>query len=511
MFSKKKSSKSDVKNIVTLNIYADKNYIFKNDLFKPLKKLTFNKNNFITSYVSNKDLITTTMHISRSIPDEDIADYIDIKAYEELGLDQATQYTVTYHEVETDAEEREFHLFVAEPEVLDALYLPLKNQTKYIDLILPAPLLYKVLYKKEILRDNNNHCFIYFTKNEASITIYKNGQYLYSKFMEFSLEQIYDKYCELIGEKVDEKEFYKILETEGLKTIDENYQKNFMKIFGELFIIINDIIIYAKRAFELDGIDQMFIGSQNGPIIGLDDYSQNYLGLDSIDFNFNNYDIKNDEWYTDQLQYLMLLSTLDYIEDSEGYVNLTMYPRPPSFMNRASGQFIIALLSSILLSLIYPMIYFGGYYLNSAKIYAYDSQDKKLTIESNKYKAILEKKRAKIKLLEKKLAQLLDIYNSKTETLRVIYNKKVNYRLKSATFYILAKELNKFDLNIDNLRSDNDTFYISLVSSNDRKITKLIQYISDKHFNDIVHIDIDKIQKDPQNNYYRGLLTVEFR
>ncbi len=175
-----------------------------------------------------------------------------------------------------------------------------------MDLIVPAPLLYKSLYTKEILQDNNSHCFVYFTQNDAFVTIYRNGEYLYSKSIEFTLEQIYDKYCEAVGEKVDEKEFYTILESEGLKTTNNDYQQNFMKIFAEVFITINDIIIYAKRAFNLDSIDQMFIGSERGPIIGLDDYSQNYLGLHSTDFNFN-YNITNEEWYTDQLQYLMLI------------------------------------------------------------------------------------------------------------------------------------------------------------------------------------------------------------
>ena len=162
MFLKKSSSESTVKNVVTLNAYADKSYAFKNDLFKPLDKLSYNTSNFITSYVNNKDIITTTVNISRSIPEEDIADILDIKAYEELGLDQANTYIISSIEVDNAAEEREYHIFVAEPESLDELYLPIKEQTKYVDLIVPAPLLYKSLYSKEILQDNATHCFVYF-------------------------------------------------------------------------------------------------------------------------------------------------------------------------------------------------------------------------------------------------------------------------------------------------------------------------------------------------------------
>lgn len=61
------------------------------------------------------------------------------------------------------------------------------------------------------------------------------------------------------------------------------------------------------------------------------------------------------------------------------------------------------------------------------------------------------------------------------------------------------------------LFSKNDTVWMSLVSSDDRKFTELIKYISDTHFDEISQIDIEKIQKDPKNNYYKGLLKVELK
>ncbi len=510
MFLNKNSSKSAVKNIVTLNAYTDKKYIYKGDSYQPLNKLSYNSSNFITSYIGNKDLINTTVSISRSIPNEDIADILDIKAYEELGLDQTTNYVISSTEVENSGEEREFHIFVAEPEVLDELYLPVKQQTKYIDLVLPAPLLYKALYRKEILQDNGTHCFIYFTKHDAFVTFYRNGEFLYSKSIDFSLEQIYDKYCELVGEKVDEKEFFTILESEGLKTAKSGYQQNFMKIFLEVFITINDIIIYAKRAFQLETIDHMFIGSAQGPIIGLDEYSQNYQGLQSADLNFN-YNVKNDEWYTDQLQYLMLLNSFDAMEDEDSVVNLTMYPRPPSFVNRASGQFIIATFAAISIGLAYPLLYLIGSYIDDAKIYALNLENNKLTTETQKYKKILGEKKQKISALDKEIARVTKIYGGKTKTLTAIYDKKVNYRLKSGILYTIAEDLDKYDVHVNNMYSKNDTLWLSIVSSDDRKFTEVIKHISDKHFDEINQIDIELIKKDPESSYYKGLLKVELK
>jgi hypothetical protein len=513
MFLTKKSSdksQSSVKNVMTVNAYAGQHYILKNDAFQAQNKLTYNKSNFIVSYLSNKDMINTVVYLSRSIPEEDIADILDIKAYEELGLDQASDYIISSIEVESKGEEREFHIFVAEPEVLNELYLPIKEQAKYIDLVVPAPLLYKGLYRKEILNSTGVHCFIYFTRQDAFVTLYRDGEYLYAKSIEYSLEQIYDKFCELAGEKVDENEFYKILETEGLKTTNYEYQQNLIKIFGEIFITINDIIIYAKRAFQLDNINKMFIGSVRGPIVGLDEYSQNYLGLESVDLNFN-YSVNNDEWYTDQLQYMMLLSAFDYMEDETSIVNLTTFPRPPSFVNRASGQFIIATLAAISIGLAFPLMYLVGSYINDAKIYALDIQNNKLQEESQKYKKILGIKKTEIGILDKKRDKLSKTYSGKTKTLTSIYDKKVNYRLKSGIFHQIADELTKHDVNVDMLFSDNDTLWASLVSSNDRKLTELIQYISDKHFEEIDQIDIKLIEKDLENGYYKGLLKVELK
>lgn len=499
-----------MKNVIVHDSYIDKSYIFKNDSFHSLKKLHYNTSNFVTSYMNNKDMIITTIKLSRSIPEEDIEDIIEIKAYEELGLDQASNYIISSFEIETDDDEREFHIFVVTSELLEELYLPVKEETKYLDLIIPAPLLYKALYKKEILDDNAIHCFVYFTQNDAFITFYKNGDYLYSKSIDYSLDQLYDKYCELLGEPVDKKEFLSTLESEGLKATDETYQENFMKIFSEVFISINDIAIYAKRAFELDTIDHMFIGSSKGPIIGLDDYSQSYLGLQSSELNFT-YDIKNDEWYVDQLEYLMLLSSLIHIEEGLSSINLTMFPRPPSFMNRTSGQFIIATFAAISAGLALPLVYLLGSYTNDAKIYALGIQNSELKAEVVKYKKILSDKKSKIAGLDKNIADLLDKYNGKTKTLNAIYDKKVNYNLKSGRLHVVADELNKFDVFVDLIYTNDDIVWMSLVSSDDRKFTELIKYISDTHFDKINQIDIERIQKDVDNDYYRGILKVDLK
>jgi hypothetical protein len=510
MVSSNNSSKAKIKNIVTVDIYSHVNYVFKNDVLNTLVKLVYNTSNFVTSYLSNKDIISTSIKLSRSIPEEDIAYTIDIKAYEELGLDHAISYMISYVESDNEGQERKFHIFVSESSVLDRKFLPVKEKTKYVDLILPAPLLFKSLYKKEILPQNNTHCFIYFTKNDAFITLYKNGEYIYSKSIEYSLDQIYNKYCEIVGERVDEDEFFSLFKSEGLKVTNSEFQQNLMKIFVEVFITINDIIIYAKRAFKLSGIDHIFIGSQKGTILALDDYCQNYLGLNSSELNFD-YELENDEQYTDQLHYLMLITTFDYLEDESNKVNLTMYTRAPSFVNRASGQFIITTFLAISFALAYPLMYLLGSYANDTKIYVLKKEDKVLSRESSKYKKILSVKKNEIKKLDNKRQKLESKYHGKTKTLTAIYDKKVNYKLKSGIYYMLAEELAKFNVNVDMLSSDGDDFRLSLISTEDRKFTEVIKYFSEKHFDEIKYIDIQRIEKNSEDDYYKGLLKMELK
>ena len=283
-----------------------------------------------------------------------------------------------------------------------------------------------------------------------------------------------------------------------------------MKLFGDIFIQINDIIIYAKRAFDLTKIDQMFMGSSKGPIAGLDEYSENYLGLQSAEMDFD-FGIESDEWYTDQLQYMLAVSAIEYMQDRDGIVNLTIFERAPAFPKRASGQFIIATALAIMAGISYPVYYLVGSYMNDATNVVLSANDKKLRDEAQKYKTILGSKKKEIKKLDGRIADLSKVYHGKEKTLSSIYDKKVNYHLKSELLYNLARDIKHFDVNIDVLSSDKNSFSISLLSKDDKEITKLIKYISEKHFDQINSIDIEKISKDAGSEYYNGILKVDLQ
>jgi len=498
------------KHITTINPYIGSFYEYKNQEFKKVKKLVYNDKNYTISYLTNKEMIISSLDTGQKLSEDELEGYFFEKAYEELGLDEEKEYTINYQKRDDDPDSFVYNLFISEPEKVDTYFAEVVEEIKYIDLLIPAPLLFKTLYTNQVLESRDAHCYIYFTMKDAFVTIYKDGNFIYSKSLEYSLEQIYEKYCALIGEKVDKVEFFEILNSEGLKTSNTEYQQNLMKIFGEIFLQINDIVIYAKRAYNIESIQKLFLGSVDSPIIGLSDYGYNYLGIPAFNLDFN-FDIKNDEWYVDQLQYLMLKSGLDYVEEPSKTLNISTYPRAPIFTKRASGQFIISFIVATLLAIGLPLFYLVPAYSIEAYNLKLLKDDKKLTETSSKYKKILEDKNKIITDKKKELKKLEEIFERKAMTLSAIYNKKVNYKFKSNFFYIFSKDLEKYNLHVEEIYSDNDSFTLHLISNDEKNITKYIKYVSKKYFKDIKVIDIKRIELNEKEAVYRGVLKVEYK
>ncbi|MBU1668364.1 hypothetical protein KKC13_08070 [bacterium] len=498
------------KNIITINPYINSYYEYKNQEFKNFEKLTYNDKNFIIAYATNKDMIIASLDIGYDVDEDEIDDHLYMKAYEELGLDEEKEYSIKYQKRNADEMSNIYNLFISETELMHQKFASIVEETKYIDLVIPAPLLYKTLYSNNILENKNAHCYIYFTMHDAFVTIYKDGNFIYSKSLEFSLEQVYDKYCVLLGEKVDKKEFFELLESEGLKSTNSQFQQNLMKLFGEIFLQINDIIIYAKRAYNIESIQKLFLGSVKSPIIGLGDYGYNYLGIPTFNLDFN-FDIKNDEWYVDQLQYLMVKSGLDYLQEPDNILNLSSHPRPPIFAKRASGQFIISTVFASLLAIGVPLGYLVPSYMTDAYTITLDIQNKDLSKEVATYKKILNEKQLTIKQNKQELKKLDAIFESKAKTLTSIYSKKVNYNFKSGFLYIFGEDLKKFDVNVEEIFSDEDTFTLHLLSADEKNITKYIKHISEKYSKEIKVIDIKRIEINRKDSLYRGVLKVSYK
>ena len=470
----------EYKKIVGLDPYLQKFIIYdkaKNEI-RLSQDVKSNKHNIHSSFLQTKYFITTKIKISKNIPQEDIEDILTTKAYEELDLDPTIEYKITYTELPTDlhSKDREFQLFLVDYETLHNIFDPYIEKMEFLDFIFPIPTLFQALYTNDILINYETHIFIYFQNDDAFLTIYRNGQFIYTISLKFSFEYMAQRLSELKGAEVTQEELIENLRKYGLKIPDFQEVQYYMQIFSELFMHINDVLIYAKKSFELENIDKIFISSDIGQIAGIEEYAQTYLGQKAYDFEFD-YGFENNDSSVTHIHSLLILKTKECHENEE-CVNFTIFQRPPSIWKRPSGQLIATLAASLIIAFAYPMYnYILAYKYQLEKILL-QKEYTKIHAKRVSLEAQINSIKNEIKKIDNQINVVLAHLNEKKESLKKIYDKKVHYTMKAATVAEFAQDLKKYKIHLLDLNNTNKTFNLNVAANDDKKITELIKYIT---------------------------------
>jgi len=507
-----KSDQHSFSSVLSVNPYKE---TYVNGVFNFLshaKSPEFSKDQFAISYLNTKKFINAQIEISKNISDEDLYDAINSKAYDELALDNAVEYQIQYIETfnNLDKENKHFHVFIVDPLEVTQTFVNVIENIKYIDVTIPAPLLLKSIYSKEIINSCAVHCFIYFQENDAFVTIYGNKKFIYTKSIKYSLVDMYERFCELYGERIEYSSFLKFYSNVSLKETDSEYKEHFIKLYKELFANVNDILTYAKRAFEIEKFEHVYIGSQVQTVTKLDEMLEVELNIKASEFDFD-YGYKSFDSCTDQLHALMQVYTT--ISKDERYeCNFSVNRRPPAFVKRKSGKIIMLTAASFILAFIYPLTYWALSYTQGLQqdILQQDYKevhDIKITRES----AIKNKEADKAKsivLLNVEKAE----YMNKKNTLVKIHDIKVNYPMKAKLLASLTKDLNKFGVKMQSVSyqetNASKTFDLNLVSAKDRKITKLLQHLTKTHEKEF-NFKLEDISYDEKSKVYFSQLKVD--
>lgn len=477
---------------------------------------TYDKQQYVISYLNTKSFINSSITISKNIPEEDLYDAIYNKAYDEFGLDQAIMYKIQYIETfnTLDEENRSFHIFIIDPIIIDDIFKSSIEKVKYIDYIIPSPLLLKSLYDKEILTQSGVvDCFIYFQENDTFIAIYKDKNFIYSKSINYSLLQMYERFCEIYAQNIEYEEFINFLSDEDLKVSNSPYKAAIIKLYKEIFANINDILTYVKRALEIDKIDSIYIDTELPSITKLDEIAEVELSIKSSSFNFNYGFQSNDNRHVDYIHYLMQIYTT--VSTAQRYeCNFTAYHRPPRFTKRDSGKVILFTAASLVLAFIYPISYWALTHAQSLQ-YKLLEEDYRRTheIKITRETTINIKRTQKEKVSELLAAEEQE-YIDKKNTLIKIHDVKVNYPMKANLLHKLTKDLNNYNVQLEfALYSEttnkdnklNKELNLGLVSSNDKKITDFIKYLTNI-YEGKYHFFIDKISyEDTEKLYFAEL------
>jgi len=506
------SSQHTFSSVLSVNPYKDTYFNSISSFISETSSPSYSKDQFVISYLNTKSFINAQIEISKNIPDEDLYDAISSKAYDDLALDQAIEYQI--HFIESfntlDEKNRYFHVFVVDPLEMADTFIHTVEKIKYLDIIIPAPLLLKSLYTKEIIDSDGVHCFIYFQESDAFITIYNDKEFVYTKSLKYSFIEMHERFCELYGERVDYTSFIEFFTTESLKETSSDYKEYFIKLYKEIFANINDILTYIKRAFDIDKFEHIYVGSQLQTLTKLYEMAEVELHIKSTEFNFN-YGLETMQGaYVDQLHALMsIYTTLDY--DQKYDCNFTLYRRPPVFLKRESGKLILLTAASFAIAFAYPITFWILSYAQALqedllKQKYNDLHIIKVTREATINSRLAEKNKA-VALLENEKKE----YSDKKNTLIKIHEVKVQYPMKASLLTTFSRELEKFGVNVEELdykESENKkSLTLHLRSKQDRQVTRLIEHLT-KNYEKQFKFELEEIYYNEDFKKYFSELKV---
>jgi len=501
----KKGSKNSV---ITINSYNGDICKVTQNNFSKLSKLKRANNDTLISCIANKDLIIEPVELSASLPPDSIDSVITDKVYDELRLDPAIEYEISPIKTSYISNKIKYQTFIVDKNELKNQLSNISKKVKVIDYVIPSPLLYKSLYQSKILDTNSIDMFIYFGDYDTFITFYKKGEYLYSKSIKFSLENIYDRFIELSQDTtLNQEQFKNMLSSVGLKSENDKHRELLIRIMNECFLTINDVVIYTKRAYDIKDIKKGFIGFSWGYLDGIEAYAKNYLNVDaySMDTLFSS-GVK-----CNAIDKLMYLTAQELNSSTLELPNFTPYPKPLPIAKRPSGK-IISLFIVIVLLFMIPIAYdyFVGLSLKGQNIIL-EKKEQKLTAIANRYKASIKQKREELKALDKALDKTSKLYDTKKEKLTQVYNKKFNYSLRSEQLALITNILKGYDIKSREIEIDDNRYLIEIESKDDKEITLFIKQIVSKLNKSIKDINIRDIKFDKLEGLYKGKLVIEFK
>ncbi|ALV24483.1 hypothetical protein CIG2463D_0910 [Campylobacter iguaniorum] len=497
--------------IISIDLFKQTAFCCQKDSLSSKSILKLEKENgFFISYVQHKDIIISSIDIT--VANYDIPTYDEIegiiiqKAYQELGLDPNLEYQIKYIKQNNPNTNSIYDVFIANNRTIENKFKDIIPQIKYLDCIAPAPLLLSSLYTNSLLAKDKVDCFIYFQEDDAFLAVYQNGEYFQSKSLtRYSLGAINNKFTELTGNRLENEDFFNKLKQNGLNIEQKEY---LTQILDDIFYYVSDVINSITK-FSGVIIQNIYIGSDIGSINGLDKFVQDRLLIKTQDFNFD-IPLKNKELDQTYLHNLMILYAKDYIKDKK-LLNFSNFLRPPPFLSRDSGVFILIVFISLVIGLLYPIYQFSyGYYLSmeidkeqiileeiSQKNILYKNQINQLIADVQQIKQTLENKQNDLQL--------------KKDLLDQIYDKKMNYPMKGVAIYDITKYINKTDIKIKEISINNRMIVLDLISSNDKHITQLIEDLRASNIYKTVTKEISLVDSNSTKRYYESNVTVEIR
>jgi len=311
------------------------------------------KKSFIGSRVSYSDVILHSFKVLETMSDDELNTNVEIKMYDDAGLDLQKKYKMTYTKKELDFEDSVLiEAFAIDVDRITESLSSVLKDTKHIDFLALPFLSFTTLYKNKIIEAKND-LFVYIDEHESFLSIYKDGKYLSTKSL-INLEEIAKK-LEVAGvditvEALKEHLFTKGLDASAYERGETTLFNELEAIFASIFTKINDIVVHNRSVFGFEKIDRIFLSMENGRLKGAREFIKNF-GMSDVEVrDFNVFRNKEEGNFFEKI----VTSYIgDKLESKDFRHNLTIFEREPAFYKKESGRVLLVASSIIVLSLLY--------------------------------------------------------------------------------------------------------------------------------------------------------------
>ncbi len=467
----------------------------------------FNKNSLIGSRIVYRDVILHSFKVSQTMNDEELKTNIEIKMYDDAGLDLQKKYKIAYIKKELDFEDSILiEAFAVEIERITESLSGVLNQTKYIDFLALPFLSFTTLYKNKIIEAKND-LFVYIDEHEAFLSIYKDGKYLSTKSL-IDLEEM-SKKIEVAGIDISIGELEEHLSKKGLDV--STYEKGETVLFNEIetifssmFTKINDIVLHNRSVFGFEKIDRIFLSMRNGRLRGAREFIQNF-GFNDVEIcDFNMFKTKEEGNFFEKI---VTSYIYDQLEKNDFRHNLTLFEKEPVFYKKESGK--IMLLASFIVIL--SSIFAGSIWFENIKLQKEQDnlKEKYNILKKNqlKYKTKINIVNKELKSISIKKDNMNNIVQNIEKSVEHLENLRDSKRSYSSFLLSVNKLLQKhllFTTKINIIGKNSMSIYI-VAQYNDRD--RITEFMKDLIKNGFIGISTNEIKSD--NNIYTSKIEIK--
>ncbi len=450
------------------------------------------KKQFIGSRIRYDELITHSFKIHSTISKEDLDVQVELKMYEDAGLDTNKKYKISYIKKKLDYEDSFIvEVFAIELEKIKQKLNFVLEKTKYIDFLAIPNLSFSTLYQNKILASKKD-IFVYIDDNEAFLTIFKDGVYIASSSMP-TLNEITKQINE---EKFDIDSLKTVLKDKGLdkSSYDEDELPLYEKLhsaFSDIFYKINNIAMHNRSIFGFDEIERIFITTNEGRIKGLREFIVS-IGLSKVELrDFNLFKEKSKNNFFEKVVATYIFDKFQIKDNSE---NLTFFEKSPPWYKNSTNKLILFIVLVILLFGSFPL------YLNLN----INSLKNRQIILQERYKKLknvtrgIKRKIINIKLQINKIKKgreeenknILNIKKSVNELIDMKSDEKKN----SVVVLKINKYLQKYKLSLKSMEQiGSDDIILKIIAKYDKRDT-IAKFMKDLIENGFIEVSTNEIK-----------------